>query len=134
MSPVITRLTTRVATASSLVCRLNSAHQRPNPTHQERGRPSAGSPRGVGAGRLVAAGRLPLGLLVATVVGLLPLGLGEIILGTAHLVTNVAPVGDALKVHQGQAGVGSRKGGVKVVALGHHRQHPTATGHRAAIG
>jgi len=26
--PVITRLTTRVATASSLVCRLNSAHQR----------------------------------------------------------------------------------------------------------
>ena len=28
VSPVITRLTTRVATASNLVCRLNSAHQR----------------------------------------------------------------------------------------------------------
>ncbi len=33
----ITRLTTRVAAASSLVCRLNSAHQRASRCHQLRG-------------------------------------------------------------------------------------------------
>ena len=120
--PVIIRLTTRVAAASSLVCRLNSAHQRLSRTHQ------------AGLAAVLAA------VLTAGVAAIWPpAGLEGLTLVTAaslgapHLMADVTSDGHTGEVHLLQAGVGAGEGGIEIVGLGHKRQHAAAAADAGAI-
>ena len=79
--PVIIRLTTRVAMASSLVWRLNSAHQLPTRAHQlEASLPAAAAGDGGVLGTIA-----PIGARTR--------------LGATHLVPDISSVLHAVEVH-----------------------------------